>query len=529
MIPEGFDWKRPDYEPVFLERAERLKRIREHPNQAGVIAGLKAHYKTDPCAFISDWGITADPRNAERDLPVIVPFLLFEKQEEFVKWVVAHWRGRRDGLAEKSRDMGVSWLCVGVSVWMWLFHTHVVVGIGSRKEEYVDHLGDPKSLFWKVRAFIDYLPQEFKPLGYDERKHAPFMRILNPENGSAIVGEAGDNIGRGARTSVYFVDEAAFLEHPESADAALSQTSNCKLHVSTPNGAGNPFYRKRFGGKFDVFVFDWRDDPRKGEDWYAEQQRALEPHILAQEVDRDYEASVLNVLIEGWVVDDCQRRGVDQVQMVGGLMVGVDPARFGGDAFAVVIRRGRAVLLIEELGRCDTIQGAKFVKDLIRSYGECPAQIAVDEIGIGAGVKDLLAADPDFGPEVVVGVNSSIRMDGKSPEADQARIGSVTKTLCYNLRAHMWAEMNEWLKDGASLPVDLLLKAELCSVRYGYRGGSMLLESKEQMQARGVKSPNKADALALTFAKPVSMNVSRRAVVAIAAASGRRAATRVGY
>jgi hypothetical protein len=84
---------------------------------------------------------------------------------------------------EKSRDMGVTWLCVGFAVWMWLFHPGTVVGFGSRKEEYVDKIGDPKSIFWKIRQFIALLPVEFRPAGYIESRHAPHMRIINPENG----------------------------------------------------------------------------------------------------------------------------------------------------------------------------------------------------------------------------------------------------------------------------------------------------------------------------------------------------------
>jgi phage terminase large subunit len=51
-------------------------------------------------------------------------------------------------------------------------------------------------------------------------------------------------------------------------------TSNCKIDVSTPNGPNGPFYRKRHGGKVPVFTFHWRDDPRKGPAWYAEQGEA---------------------------------------------------------------------------------------------------------------------------------------------------------------------------------------------------------------------------------------------------------------
>jgi len=141
--------------------------------------------------------VTSDPRNADVGLPVTVPFVLFPKQAEFIDWLVERWKGREDGLVEKSRDMGLSWLCVSIAATLWLFNPGIVIGFGSRKEEYVDRIGDPKSLFWKLREFINNLPIEFQPSGWNADKHAPFMRVLNPENGAAIVGEAGDNIGRG--------------------------------------------------------------------------------------------------------------------------------------------------------------------------------------------------------------------------------------------------------------------------------------------------------------------------------------------
>ena len=227
--PEWFDFRAPDYERLYQLRAERLERLRASPE---LVPGLKEHYKANPIDFINDWGMTFDPRNAEIGLPTVIPFLLFPKQEEFVTWVFDRWRGREDGLAEKSRDMGISWLCVAIAVWMWTFYPGVVIGFGSRKEEYVDKLGDPKSLFWKVRQFVKLLPVEFRPAGYDESKHAPHMRILNPETGSAIIGEAGDNIGRGNRTSIYFKDESAFYERAEAIDAALSR------HVEAAGCAG---------------------------------------------------------------------------------------------------------------------------------------------------------------------------------------------------------------------------------------------------------------------------------------------------
>jgi phage terminase large subunit len=136
--------------------------------------------------------------------------------------------------------MGVSWCCVAIAVHIWLFHPNTVVGFGSRVEDLVDKLGDPKTLFSKLRQLVSLLPKEFQPAGYSESQHGLYMRLLNPENGSAIIGEAGTNLGRGARASVYFVDEAAFISQPELVDAALSQTSNCKIWVRRPMAMATP-------------------------------------------------------------------------------------------------------------------------------------------------------------------------------------------------------------------------------------------------------------------------------------------------
>jgi phage terminase large subunit len=480
------DWHHPDYAAVYAERAERLKRLRADP---ALLASVKAYYADHPADFINDWGMTFDPRNAEVKLPTTVPFLLFPRQREFIEFVRRKWLAREDWLAEKSRDMGVSWLCVGFAVWMFLFHKGTVVGFGSRKEEYVDRIGDPKSLFWKVRQFIELLPVEFRPKGWDAKSCAPFMRITNPENGAAIIGEAGDNIGRGNRTSIYFKDESAFYERPESIDAALSQTSNCKGDVSTPNGAGNPFYKKRKGGKVEVFTFHWKDDPRKGPDWYAKQQRELDPVVLAQEVDIDYEASVTDAFIPGALVDAAQAIGPADIEALGLEVWGVDVARFGDDKSVLTKRRGRLVKPQQAWQGIDTMALASEV--WAQAKVEKPAQIAVDVIGVGAGVVDRLkdlSSGADW-PVQIVGVNTSVRVeDGTN----------------YNLRAKVWEATRDWLKDApVSLPNDATLKAELCALKYLYRNGLRLIESKDDAKKRGIKSPDFADSLTLTFAEPV--------------------------
>jgi phage terminase large subunit len=361
----AFDWQHPDYDAVAKRRSEWLKHLRANPH---LWAPLKEHYRDNPVDFITDWGMTYEPRNPEVRLPATIPFVLFPKQEEFVDWLLERWKGREDGLTEKSRDMGVSWLCISFAVWMWLFHAETVAGFGSRKEELVDDLQDSKALLWKARAFIRLLPEELKPAGYVEARHSPYMRIVNPENGASIVGEAGDNIGRGGRTSIYFKDESAHYVHPDTIDAALSQTTNCQIDVSSVNGVGNAFYRKRHGGVIPVFVFDWRDDPRKSEAWYRRQKATRDPVIVAQEIDRSYEASVSDVFIPGELVAAAMRLGPKDVPAKGLIQFGVDVARFGDDKSALCCRRGRVVLYNREYSKMDLDSFGKLVETEVRKF-----------------------------------------------------------------------------------------------------------------------------------------------------------------
>lgn len=66
----------------------------------------------------------------------------------------------------------------------------------------------------------------------------------------------------------------------------------------------------------------------------------------------------------------------------------------------------------------------------------------------------------------------------------------------------MWRDLREYLKNGAVLPNDPELSTDLTALQYLFRGGEMLMESKDDAKKRGIKSPDRADSLALTFAIP---------------------------
>lgn len=471
-----------DITAVYQRRVSLLQKMR---SDRDLYESTLVHYKSSgqgAVDFINDWGITYDPRKT----PANIPFTLFPKQEELILWLHNKWDVRHDGLIEKTRDCGLTWLGCAFSVWLFIFHSGQSISWGSRKESLVDQIGNPDSIFEKMRIFIRNLPIEFKPSGFDEGLNARYLKLTNPANGSVITGEAGDNIGRGGRSSVYFKDESAFYERPQLIEAALSQNSDVKIDISTPNGNGNEFYKKRFGGVIDVFTFNWRDDPRKDDAWYRKQCQLLDPVVVAQEIDIDYDASVTNAFINAVDVDKAQRTRPDELDDIKfPVVLGVDPARFGDDRTAIVCRQGRIVHFIHVYENKRNTEIAGYITQIIRTLSRPVKAVFVDEGGLGAGVVDILYDEFDF----IYGI----------------QFGSKSGTIeAFDKRSEMWLTMKEWFEGTVSVPNQSDLKTDLCSLQYSFNAlGQYKLERKEDAKKRGVRSPDIGDALALTFARPI--------------------------
>jgi hypothetical protein len=383
-IEDDFDFHAPDYKSVFDARIKRLEGIRKNPS---CLPALKVFYRNNIAQFIIDFGITIDPRNLERGLPTTVPFILFPKQKEWVEWIINHWMNQRQGITEKTRQMGFSWLTMALSCSLCLFNKGMAIGVGSRKQEYVDVIGDPKSLIQKARLFMQALPIEFRG-GWDVNKNAPHMRMTFPETGSLIVGECGDQLGRGNSTSIYFVDESAFIEHPLLVDASLSQTTNCRQDISTPNGMGNSFAQRRHSGTVPVFTFHWRDDPRKDQAWYDKQCRELDPVVVAAELDINYSASVEGVVIpSAWVqasIDAHTKLGIEPTGMRYGAL---DVADEGGNKNAFAARKGILLNFLKSWSG----KGSDVYRSVVTTFDICDNlglhSFYYDADGIGSGVR----------------------------------------------------------------------------------------------------------------------------------------------
>jgi hypothetical protein len=166
------------------------------------------------------------------------------------------------------------------------------------------------------------------------------------------------------------------------------------------------------------------------------------------------------------------------------IIIGVDPARFGSDATVIAVRQGRDVTTIKRLRGADTMEVVGHVIEAIEEFK--PALVCIDEGGLGAGVVDRLKEQR----YKIRGVNFG---------------NKAQKQLMYgNKRAEMWGAMRDWLKD-AHMPNDRFLKTDLIGPRIKPDSkGTIFLESKKDMKARGLASPDAADAIALTFAFPVA-------------------------
>lgn len=445
-------------------RRAQLLRVLQADAAARMVAIEQA--KRDPVWFINTFAFTLDPRNVAEGLPGVLPLRLRPRQTEYVTWLDDRLRQRQNGLTEKSRDEGMTWVICAYYVHHWLFWRDFQGGIGSRKEMQIDRLGDMNSIFEKIRFIIDKLPKWLRPRGFKRRVHASFMKILNPQNGNAITGEAGDNIGRGGRSTLYFVDEHAAIERPESVDSALSANANTIIYGSTPKGVGNLFFKKRFSGKIAVFTFHWRDNPDKNytarhldadgdlvtiHPWYEWAiDRIDDPVIIAQEIDIDYTASVEGIVIPAkWVQAALHLELPAEGPNQGGLDVGAE----GADKTVYARRQGPALLTVQALS-------GDGIEDDVRELATQDRLhvLYYDRLGVGAGITRTLYRDRETLPFHIEGLANSQKPTGTEyadrPELTaRQRFDNYAAELWWRLRLRFQATFRRVVK-GEPIPDD---------------------------------------------------------------------------
>jgi hypothetical protein len=189
----------------------------------------------------------------------------------------------------------------------------------------------------------------------------------------------------------------------------------------------------------------------------------------------------------------------------GPLIIGADPCRFGDDRFGVAFRRGRRLVNIEAKQKLDVVAGANWLKQIIDTHK--PSRVFVDVGGLGAGTFDILISWGEPYSKIVKAINF-----GGAPQEPEILIqrpdGEIEKRPGpLNRRAEMWKRSKDWLEaeGGAQIPDSDSLQADACGPKFKYdMQQRLVLESKEQMRLRGIRSPDEWDAVALTFAEPVA-------------------------
>ena len=525
--PYTLDFQNPDYGSIFAARSKRLAQIRKDNSWAVV----KRFYADDGnvCAFINDWLLTYDPRNSSRGIPTTMPFILMPRQIELVEELSHCYDNSQDLVVGKSRDMGASVTALAWATWAWLFRPGIKISVGSRKEALVDTLGNPDALLPKVRSFLKYLPHELLPTGYSENKHARYLRLLNPVNGASITGESGDGIGRGGRSSIYIVDEAAFLERPEKIDASLSQNTNCRIDLSTPNGPDNSFAKKWLDNEeIRGFALHWTQDERKDKEWYDREVRRLnDPRVIAQELDLSFDCSGEESTINAeWIQSSMKlHRHLIETNAVLDFGVGVAGCDVGGIRDENVFVAVHGPVVSKSIGWLDADTSRTAHKFAAYAAAQNVSVIKYDSIGVGRGVASTMK---DIAIE-------SVPVDvGKSPTREVMPNGRKSRDVFRNLKAQLWwtlrSRLNRthdyfiWLStdgaEGAEYPLDELLLLPLDDPQLvkelsipGYKSletGKVQIEGKDELRRRGVASPDRADALVLAMSPaPATLRMRR--------------------
>ena len=230
---------------------------------------LRKLFFDDPVFAFNGFFYTYDPREHDRHQQ---PFCTYDFQDKVILKLVDDIEHGRDLVIEKSRDMGVSWLVIGVFIWFWLNPKGGAdFLLGSRIQDYVDEKGNMRTLMEKCRYIVNRLPKWLKPKGYRAKLHDNFMKLRNPETGASMTGESNNpNFSTGGRYRGILFDEFAKWEHTdESAWSDAGDASPCRIAVSTAFGAAGKYYDLVTDSTKSKLTLHWSLHPKKREGLYC--------------------------------------------------------------------------------------------------------------------------------------------------------------------------------------------------------------------------------------------------------------------
>lgn len=439
--------------------------------------------------------------------------------------------GRVRALVLKGRQQGISTYVGGR-------YYHRATHRKGRRVFILTHEQDAtNNLFGMVERYHDHCPDIVKPVtGAANAKELSFPKL---DSGYAVGTAGAKAVGRSQTVQFFHGSEVAFWPNAPTHFAGVVQAipdlpDTEIILESTANGVGGEFHERwqqaeaGIGDYIAVFIpWYWQPEYQRpvpvGFTLDEEEQTYMQSYGLTLEqmvwrrakvaelkdptlFKQEYPATAAEAFQmtghDGFIKPEAVVRARKAtIEGIGPLIIGVDPSRFGGDRFSVAWRRGRKVTKKESKNKLDNVAGANWIKQIIDV--DKPAKVFFDVGGQGAGVFDILKSWGKPYSDVIEAIDF-----GGSPQAmDIIFANGETRPGPYNRRAEMWMRSRDWLNEpgGADIPDEDSLQTDACGPQYHYNMNQyLLIESKEQMIKRGVRSPDEWDAVVLTFAAPVA-------------------------
>lgn len=355
------------------------------------------------------------------------------------------------------------------------------------------------ALFSEIKSWEAKLPPSVRELfevfsEHIQHRSAPDDSFVSARTSSSERPEAMSGVH--SAHVLLICDEASAIPESvyESATGSMSSHSCTMILISNPTRNSGLFFKTHHAlrGSWETMAVSCLDPDladmvspdfaKQIAETYGENSNAYRVRVLGEFPEREDD-----VLIAAELVDAAMIRDVfhDVTQP---LRYGVDVARFGDDRSALCKRQGNVVPepiktwhgndLMATVGRI--VAETK----LDRPHNPKEIEICVDTIGVGGGVADRLR---ELGYNV-----RDVNVSESSPMREDAA----------KLRDECWLAVRDWLNTRATkLPKDDELRQELCSPTYAFlSNGKTKVESKQELKKRGLRSPDKADSLCLTFA-----------------------------
>ena len=252
----------------------------------------------DPVYFMKKYCVIQHPMKGK------IPFDLYDFQEKTVN----EFQRERFNIILKARQLGISTITAGYSLWLMTFHQDKNVLVIATKQEVA------KNLVTKIRVMHANLPSWLKQKCVEDNKLN--LRYMNGSQVKAV--SSGPEAARSEALSLLILDEAAFIDKIDDIWTASQQTlttgGSC-IALSTPNGVGNWFHKtwveaEEGRGLFNDIKLHWTVHPDRNDDWRVEQDSLLGVQNAAQECDCDFITSGTSV-IDARILEECNKSMVE--------------------------------------------------------------------------------------------------------------------------------------------------------------------------------------------------------------------------